>query len=275
MKQLFFFLFLIYLPAAAQVSPVYSDPLNFIDGSDEAITDAMEMIRYGDPEGAIRHLKKDFKKSNRTFECEFLIGYSYKMLGDLTNAIEYFSKATRYEASSLPAFFERGNCFLLRKNFAQAVFDYNHVIILDSTFAPAYNNRAYARIRNYGERIKPEYQLKLARLDMEKVIKLSVFNDSTQRFEYYFNLGLLDLYISDYERARVSFSHAISISPNQGKAYYYRAASSFLAHFYKEAEGDFNIANNLGYLQSNTPDFLKVIDLVAEHQQTTGEYIGK
>ncbi len=275
MKQLFFLLFLIYFPVAAQVSPVYSDPLNFIDGSDQSITEAMQMIRYGDPEGAIKLLKNDFKRSDRTFECEFLIGYSYKMLGDLNHAIEYFSKATRYEASSLPAFFERGNCFLLRRNFAQAVFDYNHVIDLDSTFAPAYNNRAYARIRNYGEHVKPEYQLKLARIDMEKVVKLSISNDSTQRFEYYFNLGLLDLFISDYDKARETFSKAISIDPDQGKAYYYRAASSFLAHYYKDAEGDFKIAADLGYKQSNTPDFLKVIDLVAEHQQTTGEYIGK
>jgi hypothetical protein len=62
--------------------------------------------------------------------------------GDLDEAINYFSKAARQQSLSLPAYFERGNCYLIRKNFSLAVFDYrscyfdrHHILRLPTTTA--------------------------------------------------------------------------------------------------------------------------------------------
>ena len=190
-------------------------------------------------------------------------------------AIDYFSKATRYESLSLPAFFERANCYLIRKNFGAAVSDYNRAIIIDSTFAPAYNNRAFARIRHYGDKETSIYLLKLARKDLEKVIALNQGIPATARFEYFFNLGLLDLYQSEYMSAKLSFDTAIAANPGIAKIYYYRGAANFLARYYQRAALDFKKASELGFLSAETPEFLKVIDLINAHEALTGEHVGR
>lgn len=251
-----------------------TDVLNAIVARDSMLAEVVLLIRYGNPDGAIRMIKQLPDKERRTFEAEFLMGYAYKISGNLESAIDYFSKATRYQALSLPAFFERGNCYLMRKNFNLAVFDYDRVILIDSTFAPAYNNRAYARIRNYGEQKLPVTQLKFARRDMEKVLRLT---EKTRPigFEYYYNLALLDLYMSEYELAISGFNLAVEADSGVAKAYYFRGAAHFLARYYDKARDDFSRASGMGFQSSQTPEFLRVLELIKAHEESTGEKAGR
>lgn len=265
---------LISISSGAQTARTYYDPLRQIASTDSYLSEAIQLIQFGDPEGAIRRIKESPPSTRRSFEAEFLLGYAYRIQGDLNEAIEYFSKATRYENLSLPAFFERGNCYLLRKNFNLAVFDYDRAILIDSAFAPAYNNRAYARIRNYGEQKTPTQQLRFARKDMEKVLALSAI-DSSAGFEYFYNLGLLDLYLSDYELAIQSFNQAMQSNNRVSKLYYFRGAAYFLGRYYHKAGEDFQMAENMGFESSQTPEFLRVIELIRQHEETTGEKVGK
>ena len=264
-------LLLAVLPAWGQTE---TELLNAIVAREEALVEAIELIRYGNPEGAIRLIKSQPDKVKRTFEAEFLLGYAYKISGKLEEAIDYFSKATRYESLSLPAFFERGNCYLIRKNFNLAVFDYDRAILIDSTFAPAYNNRAYARIRNYGEQKLPVTQLKFARRDMEKVMRLTE-KSRPIGFEYHYNLALLDLYMSEYELAISGFNEAILADSTVSKAFYFRGAAHFLAQYYDKARTDFTRASALGFQSNQTPEFMRVLELIRAHEERTGEKAGK
>jgi len=274
-KWLFFIFICLFNHLHSQVTPIYKDPLNAIKTEQPYLIQAMEMIRFGDASGAVRLLRQDANPAKQTFESDFLIGYGYKQLGEIDKAIDFFSKATRYEALSLPAFFERGNCYLTRKNFGQAVFDYDRAIVIDSTFIPAYNNRAYARIRNYGEVGMPTQQLKFARIDMATALRLSIKNKETSKFEYYYNIGLIDLYLSEYALAKLDFDAAIGSNPNVPKAYYYRGAAQFLNKAYHAAADDFKKAEEGGFVTESSPEFLHIIELIKQHEALTGERISK
>ncbi len=252
---------------SAQVAPVYSDPLNVVSTQDPILIQAMNMMRVGDSEGALRVLKKNKTGSENSYASYFLTGVAYRQVGDLTEAIQAFTQSVHEDGFFIPGFFERGNCYLYRQNFGLAVFDYDRVLLLDSTFLPAYNNRAYARIRNYGEQGNPTQQLKFAKADLLKIIQITAARGDAPRFEYFFNIGLIDLYSSEYRLAADSFSKAILADSTVPKSYYYRGAALFLARSYEEAAVDFRKSEEMGFIHSNTPEFLRIIDLVEHYQQ--------
>jgi tetratricopeptide (TPR) repeat protein len=266
-------LFLILLRISLIGQTTYA-PLRSVTVKQPYLEDAVDMLRYGNPEGTIKFIKNAPDKVKQSFEAEFLLGYAYKVQGEIQSALEAFSRATRYESNSLPAFFERGNCYLLKKNFNLAVFDYDRVLLIDSTFVPAYNNRAYARIRNYGDQSMPLTQLRFARKDMEQVLHYA--NESQGLgYEFYFNMGLLDLYLSEYEKAIASFNQAVMLDGNIAKVYYYRGAAHFLARYYSKARFDFEASALMGFNSEQTPEFLKVLDLIRKHEEENDVTVGK
>ncbi len=268
-----FTLFLLLLGASLFGQTSYS-PLRSVTVKQPYLADAVEMLRYGNPEGAIKSVKNAPNKVKQSFEAEFLLGYAYKVQGEIQSAIDAFSRATRYESNSLPAFFERGNCYLLKKNFNLAVFDYDRALLVDSTFIPAYNNRAYARIRNYGDQGMPLQQLRFARKDMEQVLHYAQEKEEPG-YEFYFNLGLLDLYLSEYENAIASFNRAVMLDGNVAKVYYYRGAAHFLARYYSRARFDFETSASMGFSNEQTPEFLRVLDLIRKHEEENDVTVGK
>jgi tetratricopeptide (TPR) repeat protein len=62
------------------------------------------------------------------------------VLSDLTEAIRYSESAYLY--------YNRGNVYVQRNDFAHAIEDYSHAISLDGNLAEAYYNRGLARIAN-------------------------------------------------------------------------------------------------------------------------------
>jgi tetratricopeptide (TPR) repeat protein len=250
----------------AQVNPVYSDPFNLISTNDEGVSDAMTLIKYGDFDGAIQLLKKLRRTDSRSYEVYYLLGLANKMKGEISEAIDNFTSATHEDAFYIPAFFERANCHLIKENYKQAVFDYDRVLLIDSTFVPAYNNRAYARIRNYGEQNNPVYQLRFAKQDLLKAMQISSARGEDKRFETYFNIGLIELYQSEYALAAASFDTAITVKNDIAKAYYFRGAALFLNRDYEVSAQDFEQAEALGFEHPNTPEFLRIIDLVEKHK---------
>jgi len=253
---------LISWQANAQIQNIYYDPLNRIATQDYYLSLAVAAIQAGDPEQAIKILRKNKTPSKKYFESFFLFGMAYKMKGDYKRAIHYFSKATHDNATSLSAFFERGNCYMAQRLYGTAVFDFNRVIAIDSTFLPAYNNRAYARIRNFGDAVFPARQLQMAKRDLEKVLRLNEVAEADKLHIYYFNLGMIDLYLSEYHAAKINFDLCIENDMTFAKGYYFRGLSNFLRKAYHEAADDFTAAEKLGYFTDSTPEFLKIIDLV-------------
>lgn len=274
MKSMGFILVFIFVwtnLTIAQVSPTYLDADNFVSSQDSQIVDVMQLLRFGDADGAIARLEKIVSTEKTPFEALFLLGIAYRLKGNITESINSFTKATVEDAYYLPAFFERGNCYLLRENFKQAVFDFDRVILIDSSFVPAYNNRAYARIRNYGNQEFPTFQLKFALNDLRKAAQISALRGEPKKFETYFNIGLVDLYQSEYGAAVTAFDTAILVKNDIPKAYYYRGAARFLNRDYNSASVDFHTAENLGFEHPNTPEFLRIIALVEEHKRKLNE----
>jgi len=244
---------------------VYQDHVNVINAADSVLIYAIQEILYGTPDNAIRVMKRNRNtRVKYSYETYYLTGYAYKLKGDLTKAIHYYTKAVHDNPTGIPALFERANTYMIRGNYGQAVFDYDRVIKNDTNFIPAYNNRAYARIRNYGDKVMPKYQLKLARKDLIKVLNIQESREGDGAYEYFYNLGVLDLYLSDYHEAKLNFDKAIELNPNSGKLHYFRGASNFLRKAYKEADIDFLAAEQMGFNHKNTPEFRRIIDLVAQ-----------
>lgn len=264
-------LWLFLSPIKAQYANLHYDPMNRIATQDYHLAMAVYEIQNARPDKAIKILKKNRTPSRKYFESFYLYGLAYKQKSDYKRAIHYFSKATHDKSTSLPAFFERGNCYMAQKLFGQAVFDYNRVIAIDSTFLPAYNNRAYARIRNFGDALFPARQLQMARKDLEKVLRLNDNPDDDKKHLYFFNLGMLDLYLSEYYQAKLNFDQSIAIDSTYAKAYYFRGMSNFLRKAYYEAADDFNIAEQMGYSTLNTPEFLRIIDLVKAYYDSLAD----
>lgn len=264
-------LMLYILPAKGQYANLYYDPLNRIATQDFILAQAVHEIQHARPDKALKILKKNRTASKKYFESFYLQGLAYKQKGDYKRAIHYFSKATHDKSTSLPAFFERGNCYMAQKLFGQAVFDYNRVLAIDSTFLPAYNNRAYARIRNFGDARFPARQLQMAKKDLEKVLRLNEHTDDDKKHLYYFNLGMLDLYLSEYHQAKLNFDLSIANDSTYAKAYYFRGMSNFFRKAYFEAADDFNTAGQMGYTTSIMPEFLRIIDLVKAYYDSLAD----
>jgi len=246
----------------------YLDSFNFVSSDSPAIQDAMAFLRVGDPDGAIEVLKSLDKKDQKSYEAFFLKGLAFKMKGDLTSAIQGFSSAIHDDGFFLPAFFERGNCYLIRENYRLAVFDFDRVLLIDSNFVPAYNNRAYARIRNYGDQENPVFQLKFAREDLKRGIQITQLRGLAPTFESYYNLGLVELFQSEYAAAASAFDVAIQVNSQIAKAYYFRGAARFLNRAYDSAAEDFKQAESMGFISKDTPEFLRVISLIEDHNNS-------
>lgn len=253
---------------SAQWQPLSFNPLISFTNQDEYLSLAVDLIEHGQYREAIKYLKNNKSLSSKTFESYFLIGYAYKLDGNYRKAIEYLSKASYDKSTSLTAQFELGNCFLKQQLYAPAVSHYSKAIAIDSMFIPAYNNRAYARIRNFGTREFPEDQLQAAKRDLYKVLSMQSEAKPGELGKYFFNIGMIELYLNHYGAAADNLKKATDFSPEEGKYFYYLGISYFLAKAYDDAGQAFRMADYLGYVQSNTEEFLYVIDLVKKYWET-------
>jgi len=255
-----------FLKAQFQFSPT-NPLLPFVNG-DPYLSLAVDLIEHGQFNEAIKYLKKNKTGSEKTYESYFLIAYAYKLNGKTNDAIFYFKKATHDKNMSLIAHFELGNCYVKEQIYAPAVFHYSKVISIDSTFLAAYNNRAFARIMNFGNIVFPEDQLIASRKDLYKVLSMTTDAPTKDISKYFFNVGMIELYLNHYAAAIENLKKSTDFSPENGRYYYHLGVAQFLGKKYNDAADSFKMADYLGYIQTNTEEFLKVIDLVKNYWET-------
>ena len=70
----FIFIFVWTNLTLAQVSPTYFDAERFVTSKDSQIIDVMQLIRFGDADGAIERLKKIVSSEKAPKEALFLLG---------------------------------------------------------------------------------------------------------------------------------------------------------------------------------------------------------
>ena len=78
MFRLIFFALLIVGSAKGQTD---YNPLRSVAVNQPYLLDAVEMLRYGNPEGAIKHIRNAPDLTARSFEAEFLLGTAYRVQG--------------------------------------------------------------------------------------------------------------------------------------------------------------------------------------------------
>jgi len=104
----------------------------------DAMTQAGEALRRGDPDGAIRcyseviRLKPDFALAY------YSRGIAYYMKGDLDRAITDQTAAIRLKPDFDLAYYSRGNAYSDKGDFDRAIVDYTEAIRLMSEKAPVY-----------------------------------------------------------------------------------------------------------------------------------------
>ncbi|MDB4444352.1 tetratricopeptide repeat protein [bacterium] len=162
---------------------------------------------------------------------EILMGHERIPLGNAVDAIIDIEKAR----PSLDAdfFYDRGNSYLKKGRYGQAISDYNKAIGLDPKFAEAYNNRGSAYF--------PQGQYDQAISDFNMVIELDpkfakAYNN---RGSAYFPQGQYDQAISDFNMAIKLDPKCVKAYNNRGKAYVRGKGQ------YDQAISDFNMAIEL------------------------------
>lgn len=120
---------------------------------------------------------------------------------------------------------ERADDFRLRKNYAEAIANYNKTLEINDQDRAAYNNRGhvYQELKKYDE----------ALADFSRVIEL----DPTDRNGYN-NRGIIYYLQDEFQKAIEDFTRAIEIDPNFAEAYKNRANAFQMMGQLKSAAND-------------------------------------
>jgi tetratricopeptide (TPR) repeat protein len=110
------------------------------------------------------------------------------------------------QATAAAAYFDRGNAYSEKKDYEEAIANYNKAIKLDPNNDLVYNSRGNA---NY---FKGDYDRAIA--DYNKAIKLDPNNDV-----WYNNRGWAYYRKGDYDRAIADYNKAIKLDPDYAAAY--------------------------------------------------------
>ncbi len=111
-----------------------------------------------------------------------------------------------YSAGPADAYFSRGNDYLEKEMYDEAIAEFNKAVQINPKFSSAYNNRCDTY------RIKKQYQEAIS--DCTKAIELKPdFADA------YYNRGLAYDYSGQYDKAILDYTKAIELNPKEHKAY--------------------------------------------------------
>jgi tetratricopeptide (TPR) repeat protein len=98
----------------------------------------------GDLDRAIQDYGQAIKLNTKLASLYNNRGVAYDRKGEFDRAIQDYEQAVKLKPSP-EAFFNRGNAYLAKAQYDHAIDDYNQAIRLKADFAPAYDNRCWAR----------------------------------------------------------------------------------------------------------------------------------
>lgn len=133
--------------------------------------------------------------------------YAAAKQGNYARAVRYYNRAIwsgeLSEREAMAAYFGRGLSHVRLENYADALADYDHVIEIAPTFAPAYYNRAVTYTANGDD--------EAALADYTEAIWLGY----SERHRAFFNRGTIYESQGDFESAVADFKEAYRLAPDE------------------------------------------------------------
>jgi tetratricopeptide (TPR) repeat protein len=161
----------------------------------EAFNNRGIAYRYkGELDRAIQDYGQAIKLNGKFAAAYTNRGVVYDQKGDLDLAIQDYDQSIKLKPSA-EAYFNRGNAHLGKSQYAAAIDDYNQAIKLQGDFAPAFDNRCWARA--------VVGILKHALADCNEALRLMPGNAATldSRAFVFLKMANYDAAVSDFDAA--------------------------------------------------------------------------
>lgn len=152
-------------------------------------------------------------------------GVAYDRKSEFDRAIQDYEQALKLKPSP-EIYFNRGNAFLAKAQYDHAIDDYNQAIKLKPNFAPAYDNRCWARA--------VIGILKQALADCTAALRLMPDNPAT-----YDSRGFIFLKMDQPDAAVSAYDSALRINPKLAFALYGRGLAKLRN---EDSEGEADVA---------------------------------
>lgn len=218
---------------------IYTKVINLDNNNIHCLVNrGLAKVEIGNYQEAITDYKKAIFISPKNKFILSYLGKAYELQGNYKIAFDNYNKALLIDSNFILALNNRGLIYEEIGETSKAINDFNKVLAIDSTFCPAYNNRAlsYQSINEYQKALD----------DCNKSINLC----EELKFEPYFNKGVCELYLKQYNQSLISFNKAISINNNDPIAYYHRGIVYLKLKKIDNACEDWKVALDRGYIES-------------------------
>jgi tetratricopeptide (TPR) repeat protein len=185
--------------------------------------------------------KKDFRASydlnSESADLLFDLGYLEYMNGENQLALDYYTKAAKYDSKNPNTYVNIGNLYAMMGNSKLAIDNYSKVLVLDTTDGIAYYNRANEKmlLGNFAEAIE----------DYESSLLIDSTNINTL-----FILAEAKIKVNDIYGIFNNYNSIIKLDSTSAKAYYLRGTTEIILETNDKACLDFKKAGDLGYFDA-------------------------
>jgi tetratricopeptide (TPR) repeat protein len=202
--------------------------------------------KQGNLTQAIDDYTKAISINSKHAKAYYNRGNIYAKQDNLLQAIDDYTKAIEINPRYKDAYYNRGNTYGKQGNLIQAITDYTNAIEIDSTYATAYCNRgnAYQTQGNFQQAIA----------DYSKAIEL---NPDIAGF--YSNRGKAYQIQDNLHQAIVDYNKTIELNPSDNAIYYNRGLAYYGIEQYKNSLADYKIATGNNPDKEAYNDFIKYV----------------
>ncbi len=161
-----------------------------------------------DAEERLKNYQKAYEENPKNLDVTINLANAYDELKDFDKAIEFYNKAIEIDKTCALAFNNRGYSYFNKKEYENALQDYDKAILLNPKLQIAKDNRT-----------------QLLEVIAEKEEFKDIISKSEQGqkdWQYYFNLGMAEARLGEYQKARDAYNQALSLNSNYAQAYLFR-----------------------------------------------------
>jgi len=226
-----------YAPAIQLFTNLYKTDTKDIDG--------IYWLSYaqtlaGNYEQADKLLKQGIQLKPDYFGFYDVYGQYFFLQNDFDNALLYFNESLKLNPANATSLNTRGMCYNYLGKYDLAFADFNSAILIDSTLAAAYNNRATARYNNQNIAKASLTDLHFALIDLNKCLMLDNNNALAYR-----NRGIVYFYLDSMFLAKQDLNTAVVLNSADVNAHYFLGKTLYHLDEKESALTQFNKAIQL------------------------------